>query len=382
MPAAPLARSGARVDRNGADNPNRDPDQGNAMTPRLLYVLHSGNLYGTERMALATLEGLGADVDPLLCAPPGPVLAESQRRGVPSIAFTSPRDLARVLRRELSAHREVSFAATAVTHSILFAALNARYRRRGVHVHMVHGGTDERDSYGRKKWLNHAGVRFVAVSDYVRERLVANGVRAHRITVIENFLGSDDIAARPRRPSFAMPGVRRALVVSRVDPIKRVDLLLDALDGHTGPNSLEFRILGTGWDLDALRERARATHSNVTFAGFSDDVPGELARSDLLLHLCPVEPFGLAILEAMAAGIPVLVPDSGGAGSLVEDGISGLRFRADDADDLARRLATLQTADAETLNRLVSGGDRQLATRFSAAARIADYRRIFNGVET
>lgn len=352
------------------------------MTPRLLYVLHSGNLYGTERMALATLEGLGADVDPLLCAPPGPVLAESQRRGVPSIAFTSPRDLARVLRRELSAHREVSFAATAVTHSLLFVALNALYRRRGVHIHMVHGGTDERDSYGRKKVLNPTGVRFVAVSDYVRERLVANGVRADRITVIENFLGSDDVAARPRRPSFTLPGVRRVLIVSRVDPIKRVDLLLDALDRHAGPRSLEIRILGTGWDLDILRDRARATHSNVTFAGFSDDVPGELARSDLLLHLCPVEPFGLAILEAMAAGIPVLVPDSGGAGSLVEDGVSGLRFRADDADDLARRLATFQTADAATLNRLVAGGERQLATRFSAAARTADYRRLFNGVET
>ncbi len=350
------------------------------MTPRLLYVLHSGNLYGTERMALATLEGLGTDVDPVLCAPPGPVLAESQRRGVPSIAFKSPRDLALLLRRELSSRRAVSFAATAVTHSLLFVALNALYRRRGVHIHMVHGGTDERDSYGRKKVLNPTGVRFVAVSDYVRERLIANGVRADRITVIENFLGSEDVAARPRRPAFTIPGVRRVLVVSRVDPIKRVDLLLDALDRHTGPRSLEFRILGTGWDLDALRERARATHPNVAFAGFSDDVPGELARSDLLLHLCPVEPFGLAILEAMAAGIPVLVPDSGGAGSLVEDGVSGLRFRADDADDLARRLATLQTADAQTLNRLVAGGDRQLATCFSAAARIADYRRLFKGV--
>ncbi|UHD18701.1 glycosyltransferase family 4 protein [Thiocapsa bogorovii] len=351
------------------------------MTPRLLYVLHSGNLYGTERMALATLEGLGATVDPLLCAPPGPVLAEAQRRGVQSIAFANPRELALLLRREVSNHREVSFAATAVTHSVLFAALNAVYRRRGVHIHMVHGGTDERDSYGRKKILNHAGVRFVAVSGYVRERLVANGVRADRISVIENFLGSDDVASRPRRSPFVSPGIRHVLIVSRVDPIKRVDLLLDALDRHAGPRALEFRILGTGWDLDALRERARTTHPQVTFAGFSDAVPNELARSDLLLHLCPVEPFGLAILEAMAAGIPVLVPDSGGAGSLVEDGVSGMHFRADDADDLARRLATFQTADADTLNRLVAGADRQLAMRFSAAARIADYRRLFNGVE-
>lgn len=351
------------------------------MKPRLLYVLHSGNLYGTERMALATLEGLRGEFDPLLCSPSGPVLAESRRRGVPSIAFDGPRNLGVVLRRELAAHQQVSFAATAVTHSILFTGLNALFQRPGVHIHMVHGGTDERDSYGRKKLLNYAGVHFVAVSDYVRERLVANGVRADRISVIENFLSPEDVASRPRRPAFDQPGVQRVLIVSRVDPIKRVDLLLDCLDRHAGPRTLEFRVLGTGWDLDGLRERARTSHPNVTFAGFSDDVPGELARSDLLLHLCPVEPFGLAILEAMAAGLPVVVPDSGGAGSLIDEGVSGMRFQADDADDLARCLALLQSAEAQMLNQLVAGADRQLATRFSAAARTADYRQLFNGVE-
>ncbi|MBK1643671.1 glycosyl transferase [Thiocapsa imhoffii] len=348
--------------------------------PRLVYVLHSGNLYGTERMALATLEGLRDDFSPLLCSPAGPVIAEAQQRGVATCVFENPRDLAQILRRELAQHRDVCFAATAVTHSVLFAALNLFYRRRGVHVHMVHGGTDERDSYGRKKVLNGMGSIFVAVSDYVRERLIANGARAARIRVIENFLSPEDVATRPRRPPFSRPGVRRVLVVSRIDPIKRVDLLLECLDRHADLNALNVRILGTGWDLEALRERARATHPNVTFVGFSDQVPRELAEADLLLHLCPVEPFGLALLEAMAAGLPVLVPNSGGAGSLIEDGVSGLHFHANDADDLARRLVELRTAEAAMLNQLVAAADRQLASRFSAAARIEDYRRLFHGV--
>ena len=42
-------------------------------------------------------------------------------------------------------------------------------------------------------------------------------------------------------------------------------------------------------------------------------VAAAIADADLLVHLCPVEPFGLAILEAMAAAVPVLVPNSGGA---------------------------------------------------------------------
>jgi glycosyltransferase involved in cell wall biosynthesis len=287
--------------------------------------------------------------------------------------------LAAILRRELAAHRAVSFAATAVTHSLLYSAINALYRRPGVHIHMVHGGTDERESYGRKRLLNHAGVRFVAVSQFVRERLIAHRVKPARIQVIENFLSPDDLAGRVRRAPFDAVGVSKILVVSRVDPIKRIDLLLDCLDHHPELSGLEFRILGTGWDLDSLRERACKTHPNVTFVGFSEDVPGELTRADLLLHLCPVEPFGLAILEAMASGVPVLVPDQGGAGALITDGIDGMRFRANDADDLARVLSGLQRSDPVQLNALVAAADRQLATRFSAAARIADYRRIFLG---
>jgi len=349
------------------------------MSPRLVYVLHSGNLYGTERMALATLEGLRADFSPILFSPPGPIHAEAARRGILSAPFANPRDLALRLRPELAAHQQLCFVATGVSHSLLYLGLNLFYRRPGAHIHMVHGGTDERDSYGRKRLLNRTRVLFVAVSAFVRERLIANGVRAERIRVIENFLSPEDLIARPRRAPFVDDGVARVLIISRVDPIKRVDLLLDALDQTPVLAALNFRVLGTGWDLDALRERARARHPNVDFVGFSAAVPEELTKADLLLHLCPAEPFGLAILEAMAAGVPVLVPNRGGAGALIEDEVSGLQFRADDAADLARRLIELQHAEAERLNRLVAGADQQLATRFAAAPRIADYRQLLLG---
>jgi glycosyltransferase involved in cell wall biosynthesis len=349
------------------------------MNPRLVYVLHSGNLYGTERMALATLEGLRADLSPILLSPPGPIMDEAAHRGIPSASFANPRELALRLRRELAAHKQLSFAATGVSHSLLYLALNLLYRRPGAHIHMVHGGTDERDSYGRKRLLNRTAVRFVAVSAFVRERLIAHGVRAERISVIENFLSPEDLAARPRRPAFVDDGVRRVLIVSRVDPIKRIDLLLDALDQTPELSEIGFQVLGTGWDLEQLRKRARASHPNLDLVGFSPSVPEELTKADLLLHLCPVEPFGLAILEAMAAGVPVLVPNRGGAGALIEDGVSGLHFRADDATDLARQLLELRQAEAARLNQLVAGADQQLATRFAAAPRIADYRQLLLG---
>ena len=165
-------------------------------------------------------------------------------------------------------------------------------------------------------------------------------------------------------------------MVSRLDHEKRVDLLLDALENHPDLRRFSVRIYGTGWLQEELRERASRNNLPIEFVGFHGDVPGEFTRSDLLVHLCPVEPFGLAILEAIAAGVPVLVPDAGGAGSLVEDGKSGFRFRANDADDLARRIREIDALPAARLNKIASAARDTLGARFSEKARIADYRKL------
>jgi glycosyltransferase involved in cell wall biosynthesis len=220
-------------------------------------------------------------------------------------------------------------------------------------------------------------VKLVAVSDFVRGRLIAHGVNPAQIAVVGNFLPDGRIRSAPRRPAFAGDGIRQATVVSRVDPIKRIDLLLDALDRHPALDDLPIRIFGTGWDLDVLRARAQASHPHVVFEGFSDQVAEMLAASDLLLHLCPVEPFGLAILEAMAAGVPVLTPDQGGAAGLVEDTVSGFHFRADDADALAAVLSRLRLAPADELNAVAMAAGLRLKTYYSSSACLENYRNLF-----
>jgi glycosyltransferase involved in cell wall biosynthesis len=347
------------------------------MKPVFLYALHSGNLYGTERMALYTLDGLREAFTPVLFAPPGPALAEARRLGMEIVEFNGAAEFAWRLRPWIAGHPRIAFAATGVVHSLAFIAWNLFYRRRAVHLHLVHGGADELESYGRKKRLNGQAVQFIAVSDFVRERLIAHDVRPEQISVVGNFLPDERIAAAPRRPAFAGGGIRHATVVSRVDPIKRIDLLLDAMDHHPELNDFPVRVFGTGWDLDTLRARAKASHPNVVFEGFSGQVAEVLAGSDVLLHLCPTEPFGLAILEAMAAGLPVLVPDQGGAAGLVEDGISGFRFKADDADALAVRLGQLRQLQAAELNAVVHAADQRLKTCYSSSACLQNYRNLY-----
>lgn len=346
------------------------------MKPVLLYALHSGNLYGTERMALYTLDGLRDEFTAVLFAPEGAALAEARRLGIDAVPFQSALEFALRLRPWLAGHQRVAFAATGVMHSLVFSFWNLLYRRRAVHLHLVHGGTDERESYARKKLLNGQAVKLVAVSAFVRGRLIAHAVNPGQITVVGNFLPDERIQSAPRRSAFGQAGIRQATVVSRVDPIKRIDLLLDALDGHPELDDLPIRIFGTGWDLDSLRARARARHPRVVFEGFSAQVAELLASSDLLLHLCPVEPFGLAILEAMAAGVPVLTPDQGGAADLVEDGISGFHFHANDADALAVALNRLRQVPAEDLNAIVAAADQRLKSHYSNSACLQNYRNL------
>lgn len=350
---------------------------------RLLYLLHSGNLYGTERMALVTLQGLQNELTPLLFAPPGPVHQEAQRLGMESHVFYGSKDLLKQLPKCLQNSTRIAVCATGVSHSLIFLFLNLRYRLKNVHLHLVHGGTDERLSYGRKKWLNYLPITLVAVSGFVRERLLAHGVRDTQIKVLENFLPDEQINTALQRPRFSQAGVRKILVVSRVDPIKRIDVLLDALDLEPSLASIEFRILGTGWDLEVFRERVKDKHPNVTFVGFSEHVAEELAATDLLLHCCPVEPFGLAILEAMAAKVPVLLPNAGGAGSLVperdidENDAAGVHFKANDPQDLATQLGRLQNATATQLNRMADNAHQRLWQHYSSQARLQDYRAQF-----
>ncbi len=341
-----------------------------------IYVLHSGQLYGTERMAMITVRGIAPEFQSILLAPPGPILAEAEERGIPTQYFKHKWDLVRYLNSYLVQYQKLVFVTTGVFQSILIIVGNFFYRRQIVHLHIVHGGTEEGLSYARKSWLNYLPVKLVAVSEFVRDRLQAHGVRPQQIETIANFLSKSQIETMPKREPFTKSGINRVVVVSRLDPIKRVDLLFNALESCPQLKSIQFRILGSGKELEKLKKRAIEHYPQVTLEGFSHRVLETMANSDLLLHLCPVEPFGLAILEAMAVGIPVLVPDRGGTSIIVKHGISGFQFRANDKNDLADWLIELQQAPAHLLNYIVNNAHKTLTSQFSEQRGIAAYRRL------
>ncbi len=342
----------------------------------LIYSLHSANLYGTERMALATAQALGPEFFVVIIAPEGPVHEEARRLGFKTIVYRSAIQYLWAIRPYYAANRRVLSINTRVVHSVAASIWERLYWRKPANLQVVHGGVEERLSYGRKKLLRYFGVKQVAVSNYVKSRLVANGSDPSTVRVIENFLTPDRIHLALMRPAFTAPGVRRVLIVSRLDPIKRIDLLMDAIDLDSSLRKVEFRILGSGQDEQRLRKRALTMYPNVTFLGFRTNAAEEMAHADMFLHLCSEEPFGLAILEAMAAGLPILVPDQGGAADIVVPGISGMHFVSDDAKSLADKLQFFMTASADRLNQLAGGAIERLNANYSATYGARQYRKL------
>ena len=365
--------------------------QDNTRGSALVYVLNSGNLYGTERMALATLAGMDGYERRVVFAPRpqgnASVAAAAGAAGLETVTFQTRAQFIRRLLPWLLRYRRVDMIGTGVGQGYLAHSLAKLLFVRLRQLQVVHGGTEDWHAYGRKKALNRIPVGVVAVSPYVRDKLVEHGVRAHAISVIDNFLDDADRHAHPPRPPYdaAEAGARpsagtavRVAVVSRVDAIKRIDLLVDAVERH-GLAEFTFDVYGTGKDLQTLSTRASGL-PNLHFHGFVPDVADRLAQADLLLHLCPVEPFGLVVLEAFRSRLLVLVPDQGGAGALVGDGITGLRFRADDGDDLVRALHGFLALPNAARQDIVDAAVVALDERYSQQQGLRRYREALDSV--
>lgn len=357
----------------------------------LIYALSSGLRYGMQEMAYTTVTGLRNKFRPVIFTPPGPAVDEARKLGFEVVetlslgsgengGIMSPQswNFSAQLGPYLSRYEEVAFFGTRCMHNLVFAATNLRYRRRAANIHIVHG-VEAEPAYGQKRVLDRVpfAITVLAVSEFSRDRMKAHGL-VRPVRVIENYLSDERVATSPRREPFREPGVRRAAVVSRLVPVKRIDVLLTCLENRPELNAIAFHIYGDGPEGEALKERVAKGRLNVIFEGFRNDVASELTKADIVVHLCPLEALPLALLEALAADVPVVAPDRGGSACVIEDGVNGLHFAANDAASLGRRLADLLDAPPERLNALVAGGRASLATRFSEQERLADYRALIS----
>lgn len=211
----------------------------------------------------------------------------------------------------------------------------------------------------------------VALTRFARDKLIAGGVPASKIEVKPNFLGTDPGAGGGARDGYV-------LFVGRLSPEKGVATLVRAWRWVPGP--LRLKIVGDGPSAAEAASLA-AQDSRIELVGRRP--PAEVlglmreAAAVAVPSEC-YETFGRAIMEAFAAGTPVLAARIGAMAELVDDGRTGGLFRPGDPQDLARRLAAMLEEEA-AYRAMRAAARAEFDARYTAAENYKALMGIYAG---
>jgi L-malate glycosyltransferase len=327
---------------------------------RVLYVNHTSVISGGERSLLTLLPALSSSVDARLAAPEGDLAAAAARLGVPVTAITGTAGSLRVHPLQTpQALAEMSLAALQVrraAHRYGAEIVHANSIRAGIVTGLARtrsaaGVVHVRDclppgtlSKATMRLIASTATTIVANSHYTA-RSVAAVVPNAPLEVIYNPVDLERfnparIDRASARASLGVAGERRLLlgVVAQLTPWKGQDTAIEALKLLRGQGldahllligSAKFLARSTRFDNEAYLSRLRelvassGLQDRVTWLGEREDIPELMRALDILLLPSWEEPFGRAIIEAMALGVPVVATNVGGPAEIIADGREG-----------------------------------------------------------
>ena len=237
-------------------------------------------------------------------------------------------------------------------------------------------------SPGVKIWtLNNVYSRFVAISNAVKAEVQARGVRRD-ITVMNNAVDTARFANAPRTESA--DGALRLICVARyylhqkaqdrlleavaVCKARGVRLHLSLVGNVDGRNDADYRALQA-----IVAERG--LEDTVTFVVNQTNVHEHLAKADLFVLPSHFEGFGNVVIEAMAAGLPVLVSEVDGMKEIVTGDVDGMFIRPANVEDMVERICWA-SENREQLATIGTAGQKR-AANFDISNYAARYEAIY-----
>ena len=348
--------------------------------PRILLLITDLQIGGTPtvvRELAIRLAGGGAAVEVACLSPWGPVADQIAAAGIPVTPFNArrtaalPSVVARLVR--LIRRRRFDVVFSFLVHANVVAAA-ASFFSPGVRFLQSIQTTQPNP---RWHWTAQAialrrAQRIIVPSPSVA-RVAESWAKApaEKLLVIPNAIDVEPFANLARqRSSSAVP---RVGFIGRLDPIKRVGDLIDAIALIDRP--IELHLFGEGAERQTIERRIaeRKVGRRVTLHGAVAGPAVALQQIDLLVLCSAAEGFGLVLIEAMAAGVPVVATDVAGISDVVTHGQTGLLTPVADPERLAAAIvATLDDPSASAAR--VERAQQMVRERFAWPAVLALYR--------
>lgn len=261
--------------------------------------------------------------------------------------------------------------------------VNTRHRGEQRLVNTPEGSTISTESTDRKSDLLFRATlpwtdSVVMISEATRRFFVKyRGVPATKTRVILNGARLARFFAVPARPGSVLPRVRFG-IAARLMPEKDHFTLLRAFSSVVAEiPQAQLQIAGDGPMRSRLEERARDLKlaGSVTFLGPVSDVPGFLSQLDVFVLSSLIEGLPISILEAMAAGLPIVSTRAGGVDEAAVDGQNAILVDPGDAQALAG--AMLRMARRSDLDQVGSIGRKIVQERFHIEDTWRQYHQLF-----
>jgi glycosyltransferase involved in cell wall biosynthesis len=226
----------------------------------------------------------------------------------------------------------------------------------------------------------------VCVSDFIRDQALRHGVSPERATTIHNALEPIDrieSAGLSVRDELGIDGQSQLIgIVARVDEGKGHDDTIQAFSGlYQDGGAPHLLIVGDGASMDRVRSLVQASPAadRIHVLGRRNDIPRLLSALDLFCHPSRMEPFGLAVLEAAAIGLPVVAFREGGITEIVRDGATGYLTPVGNIQALRDAMQAL-LSDPDRAKQMGAESKRRVGTEFRPADAAALFVRVVNAV--
>ena len=323
---------------------------------RVAHVHRIGGVGGSERHLLALLPALAArglevsfvGLDDVVNAPE-PFYERLAEASIPFVRLPCTRDLDPALARRLVAvlaETEPDLVHTHLVHADVYGAVGA-WRAKAALVSTKHNDDPFRSGRFRhlERLLTRRADRVICITEALRRFNIEQvGLPPGKLEVVHYGLDMPPDAWGPSDLPPMPEGARVLLGILRLVPQKGIDVALEAL-ARLRPShpDVHLVVLGEGPERSRLEQQAAelGLAEAVWFPGRTGDVAAWLARSELLVHPARWEGFGICLLEAMLAGVPVVAAAVSSVPEIVVDGETGLLVPRDDAAALAGALEAL-----------------------------------------